>query len=102
MIIRASHRDLASLLVTCPCCSDRTRASTMVATWSATPRPSFDDTELALTNQRGPLWTIGDTMDYAARRHFGSGVFDFFATMKARCLSAAAAAELAGGRVLRL
>lgn len=87
-------RALYTVVVTCPICSCRVRASKLLRAWRDRPTPSFEDAEHMETrgggrgriaNQRTPLWSLLAAIpDAGARYRVGKHIGDFFYRLSAR------------------
>ena len=62
MIEKTSTKDLHAVLLRCPCCGRRARASEILRAWLASPKPTFLDAEAMLTRSTGPR-TLRNPLD---------------------------------------
>jgi hypothetical protein len=101
-------RSIYWLVLECPCCGRRTRASSLLRAWRARPTPSFDDAETmltrstgpgSLTNDRSPLWQLLTSIPDARNRlHVRDLVHDFLRQLESRLTDGARASRDAAHR----
>lgn len=101
-------KDIYFVVVGCPLCGRRVRASQVCREFAAHPKPSFDDAQAIVTISAGPkkLSNVSSgliehlkTLPYRERSDFGRRISEFFVSVERRLLDASREARGMSSRV---